>query len=97
VAVRGSIDFMAISRMKARLMRRPRTVIGVVFSSGWFTEAARQLMECLPPPDVLLWDGPDIEWALLRCGMREGLRQKLRHAIEQGFADFRLAKQEGLS
>ncbi len=85
------IDFMAISRMKVRLQRRPRTVIGAVFSTGEFTRTAVQLTESLPPPDVLLWDGVDIEWALLRRGMREGLRQKLRHAIEQGFADFRLA------
>jgi Restriction endonuclease len=87
------IDFMAISRMKARLLRRPRTVIGAVFSVGEFTEAAYQLTECLPPPDVLLWDGDDLGWALQRQAMREGMRKKLRHAIEQGFADLELTRQ----
>ncbi|WP_224243591.1 hypothetical protein [Hyalangium gracile] len=84
------IDFMAISRMKARLMRRPRTVIGAVFSVGEFTQAALHLVECLPPPDVLLWTGDDIRWALEWQAMREGLRRKLRHAIEQGFVDLEL-------
>jgi hypothetical protein len=84
------IDFMAISRMKAKLLRRPRTVIGAVFGVEEFSRAAIHLTESLPPPDVLLWRGKEIAWALQRRAMREGLQRKLRHAIEQGFADFNL-------
>jgi hypothetical protein len=54
-------------------------------------------VESLPPPDVLLWSGKDIQWALQRQAMREGLHRKLRHAIEQGFADFDLINKGGFS
>jgi hypothetical protein len=91
------IDFLAITRMKAKLMRRPRTVIGAVFGVGDFSRAALQLTESLPPPDVLLWRGRDIAWALQRRAMREGMRRKQRHAIEQGFADFDLVDEGRLS
>ena len=89
------IEFLAISRMKARLLRRPRTVIGAVFGTGDFSPAAILLTENLPPPDVLLWQGRELAWALGRQAMREGLRRKMRYAVEQGFADFNLARQEG--
>jgi hypothetical protein len=89
------IDFMAISRMKAKLMRRPRAVIGAVFGTGEFTPAALHLTEMLPPPDVLLWSGRDIGWALQRQAMREGMRKKWRQAMEQGFVDLNLDDRGG--
>jgi hypothetical protein len=91
----GPIDFMPISRMKARLLRRPRTVTGAVFSIGEFTEAALHLADALPPPDVLLWDGDDIDWALRRRAMRVGMRKKQRYAIEHGFVNLDLTQKWG--
>jgi len=90
------IDFLAISRMKTRLLRRPRTVIGAVFGIGEFSRAAILLTENLPPPDVLLWRGRELAWALQRQAMREGLNRKMRHAIEEGFADFDLIEERFL-
>jgi hypothetical protein len=44
----------------------------------------------LPPPDVLLWEGVEIDWALRGRRLLEGMRRKLRHAVETGFADLEL-------
>ncbi len=91
------LDYLPVSRMKARLQRRPRTVIGAVFSLGEFTRATFLLAETLPPPDVLLWTGKDIAWALRRRAMRAGLRRKHRYAIEHGFPHLSLTKKEETS
>jgi hypothetical protein len=44
-------------------------------------------MEMLPPPDVLLWQGEELEQALREHRLLEGMRRKLRHAVERGFAE----------
>lgn len=91
------LDYLPVSRMKARLLRRPRTVLGAVFTLEGFTEAFVLLAETLPPPDVLLWSGKDIAWALRRRAMRTGLRRKHRYAIEHGFPHLPLTQKEGTS
>lgn len=84
------VDYSVIAKMKAQLLRRPMMTLGAVFQIGTFSQAAVSLTHLLPPPNVLLWDGDDLDWAL-ECGaLRTGLKLKLRHAIEQGFANLSL-------
>ncbi len=77
-------------------MRRPATTIGAVFSRGGFTAPARILAQYMMPQTILLWDGPEIEWALSRGSkaMVDGLRKKYRRAVEEGIPDFNLATGE---
>jgi hypothetical protein len=66
------------------------STIGAVFSIKGFTEPATALIQMLPPVDVLLWEGDEIDRALRKRRLREGMRRKLRHAVEHGFADLNL-------
>jgi hypothetical protein len=88
------LDYSVIAKMKAQLLRRPMLTLGAVFQVGDFSEAAVNLTHLLPPPNVLLWPGADVDWALRRRALREGMKLKLRHAIEQGFGDLGLAERE---
>ncbi|MCY1021160.1 hypothetical protein [Pyxidicoccus sp. MSG2] len=85
------LDFSVIAKMKAQLLRRPTMTLGAVFLLGEASDAAISLTHLLPPPNVQLWNGTDLAWAMERGALREGLKRKLRHAIEQGFADLMLS------
>jgi hypothetical protein len=63
-----------------------------VFNTGRFSPTAASLMQMLPPPDVFLWDGAEIDFALQGQRLLEGMRRKLRHAVETGFADLNLVE-----
>lgn len=90
--VTGPVDAIAIIKLKSQLLRRPRTTFGALFITGGFSEAAFTLLEMLPPPDVLLWRGEEIELALRGRRLLDGMRRKLRHAVETGFADLNLVE-----
>lgn len=88
--VTRTVDALAIVKLKSQLLRRPRTTIGAVFNTGTFSPTALSLLRMLPPPDVLLWEGEEIDFALQGQRLLEGMRRKLRHAVETGFADWDL-------
>jgi len=88
------IDFGAVAKLKAQLLRRPHSVFGAVFSISEFTDAALALADLLPPPNVLLWGGPEIDLALRRQRLCAGMERKLRYAIEHGFPDLDLTEKE---
>ncbi|MFP2905690.1 restriction endonuclease [Pyxidicoccus sp. 3LFB2] len=88
---RTPVDFSVVAKMKTQLLRRPAMTLGAVFLSGTFSDAATSLAQLLPPPNVQLWNGDDLAWAMERGALREGLKRKLRHAIEQGFGDLLLS------
>jgi hypothetical protein len=90
--VTRAVDTVALVRLKSLLVRRPRTIVGALFITGEFSEAAFSLAEMLPPPDVLLWKGKELEWALQGRRLLEGMRRKLRYAVETGFSDLDLTK-----
>ncbi|NMO13766.1 hypothetical protein HPC49_05645 [Pyxidicoccus fallax] len=81
------LDFLSIAQMKMRLLRRPRMTLGAIFNNGTFTEAAHEMAESLPPPDVLLWEHQSIAQALRLGTLRDGMKRKLRYAIEHGLVD----------
>ncbi|PTL75334.1 hypothetical protein [Vitiosangium sp. GDMCC 1.1324] len=86
------VDAIAIVKLKSQLLRRPRTTMGAVFNTGRFSATALSLARMLPPPDVFLWEGAEIDFALQGQRLLEGMRRKLRHAVETGFADLNLVE-----
>jgi hypothetical protein len=88
------VDTVTIVKLKSQILRRPRITIGVLFCTGEVSEAVSTLMEMLPPPDVLLWEGDELEMALRSRRLLEGMRRKLRHAVEMGFAELKLPNRD---
>ncbi|MFL5354553.1 hypothetical protein [Archangium sp.] len=84
------VDTVAIVKLKAQLLRRPRATIGALFNTGEFSQVATSLMRMMPPPDVLLWTGDEIDLALRGRRLLKGMRAKLRHAVEMGSAELNL-------
>ncbi|QRK08208.1 hypothetical protein JQX13_51185 [Archangium violaceum] len=84
------VDTVTIVKLKSQILRRPRATIGAMFCTGEVSSAASMLVEMLPPPDVLLWEGDEIDVALRGHRLLDGMRRKLRHAVETGFADLSL-------
>ncbi|MCY1080453.1 hypothetical protein [Archangium lansingense] len=81
------VDTLAIVKLKSQILRRPRTTIGALLCTGEVSQAAFTLVEMLPPPDVLLWEGEEIDQALRGRRLLDGMRRKLRYAVEMGFAE----------
>ena len=76
-----------IAKLRLRLERRPPSTIGILFSRQGLTVAA---LEVGLPRNILLWQGDEIAVAIRNQKMLEGLRIKLRHAIEDGVRDYNL-------
>lgn len=89
-----NLDAVPIIKLKAQLMWRPRSTIGAVFSIGGFTQEATTLVQMLPPTDVLLWRGAEIDLALRRQLLCDGMKRKLRYAMEHGFPDLDLTEED---
>lgn len=87
------VDVAPIIKLKAQLMRRPPPVLGALFCLGDFSTNALAMTRLMPPANVLLWRGGEIELALRKQLLREGLKRKLRHAAEHGFAFLDLMEQ----
>ncbi len=83
-----------IAKLRNQLLRRPVATIGIVFSRSGFTEPAETLTRFVAPQTILLWHGAEMEFALQRKYMRQGLREKYRHCVENGnfYHDLRLGK-----
>lgn len=78
------IDIEPIAKLQVRLLRRPASVIGCVFSSTSFTWPAQLLVETLEPKTILLWDKVDIEDCFKDGHFVEVLLEKYRYAVERG-------------
>jgi hypothetical protein len=83
-------DITPIVKLKAQIMRRTRQTMGAVFSVNRFAPGALSLVEMLPPADVVLWQGPEIERALSKRWLCEGTRRKLRYAAKEGLVGVNL-------
>ena len=84
-----AVDTLAIIKLKSQLLRRPRSTIGALLCTGEFSDAVFSLVEMLPPPDVLLWEGEELEQALQGHRLLDGMRRKLRYAVEMGFSELK--------
>jgi len=79
-----NLDIEPIAKLQVRLLRRPATVIGCVFSSTGFTWPAQTLIETLEPRTILLWDKEDIEYCFKNRCFIKALRKKFRQVVETG-------------
>jgi hypothetical protein len=79
-----------IAKLRNQLLRRPAGTIGMVFSRHGFTDPALTLAQFLAPQSVLLWHGKEIDLALCKAGMIEGMLLKHRYCIETGIPDYNL-------
>ena len=86
-----NVNIEPIAKLRNQLLRRPSGVIGVVFSQSGFTDPAVKLSQYLAPQVVLLWSGPEIEFALTNDYMAKGLIAKFRHCVEYGLVDYNIA------
>lgn len=87
---RDHIDFAPIAKLHNQLLRRPASVMGIVFSKHGFTEPAKILSRYTAPQRILLWEGEEISIALEKQQMRVGLKVKYRYAVERGLPDLHL-------
>lgn len=79
-----TLNIEPIAKLQVRLLRRPASVIGCVFSSSGFTWPAQMLVETLEPKTILLWDKEDIEDCFKDGHFVSVLFEKYRYAIERG-------------
>jgi len=89
VEAKAESDQVAIAplaKTRSQLLRRPATTIGLIFSLSGFTEPAKRLAAFMFPQTVLLWTGDDLDVALRKQRLFDGLRAKYRMAVEKGLA-----------
>jgi hypothetical protein len=84
------VNVEPISKLRNQLLRRPASVIGMIFSRTGFTDPASVLAQFLSPQTILLWEGSEIERALTRSKLVQGMAMKHRMAVELGQNDFNL-------
>lgn len=86
-----NVNFDPIAKLRSRLLRRPSPMVGVVFSSKGFTEAAKVMARFLSPQTILLWEGAELTKALESSnGICDALRKKYRVAMKYAMPDFNI-------
>jgi hypothetical protein len=79
-----NVNVEPVAKMRSQLQRRAASTIGVVFSSGGFTEAALTLTRFVTPQTVLLWSGSEVAAALEKQSFRDYLLYKYRRFVHTG-------------
>lgn len=82
------INIEPIAKLRNQLLRRPGTVIGVVFSREGFTNPASTLARFTSPQTILLWNDKEIKQVLRDRDFCRHLITKYRACIERGLPDF---------
>jgi hypothetical protein len=88
------LNIEPLAKLRNQLLRRPSSLIGVVFSQSGFTSPAITLARFLSPQTILLWTGEELEYALERSLMRKGLAEKFYHCVENALPDYNLLELE---
>lgn len=78
------VNMEPIAKLRNQLLRRHAGSVGLLFSTGGFTEPALTLARYLAPQSVLLWAGDEIAIHLEREDLCPALVRKYRHSIETG-------------
>ncbi|MBM3459051.1 MAG: hypothetical protein FJX77_11040 [Armatimonadetes bacterium] len=60
----------------------------MVFARSGYTDPAKVLARFIAPLSVLLWEFRELELAMEKNRLREGLAIKYRYAVEQGMPDY---------
>src|SRR5208337_2095713 len=80
-------NIVSFAKLRNQLLRRPDTVLGCLFVSNEFTEAALTLADYSVPPRILFWSGTDIDKAIEKCDFAGLLRDKYRNLCKYGLTD----------
>jgi hypothetical protein len=84
------LDHDPLADLRDQLQRRPPSVIGCCASTSGFTLNARRRAVLTAPQRILLWEAPEIEYALSKGKMCRGLYAKYRHCVERAMPDFNI-------
>ncbi|MGC7404725.1 hypothetical protein ACPWR0_09140 [Pandoraea pneumonica] len=76
------IDFTSIAKLRSQLARRPSNLIGCMFSSGGYTDAAITMVNFTKPQTILCWTGKEIAHCIHRRDFVHLLRTKYEACIE---------------
>lgn len=79
---RKNVNFEPVAKLRSQLLRRPAGTLGVVFSRGGFSPAAIKLAQFTVHEGIMLWSGDEIDYALGRHNIVDGLMVKYRGCVE---------------
>ncbi len=88
--VRANVE--PIAKLRNQLLRRPGTVIGIVFSRSGFTDPASLLARFAAPQIILLWGGDEVEIALGKKCFLKGLTAKYRACVTKGIPNYHIVQ-----
>jgi hypothetical protein len=86
------VNIEPIAKLRNQLLRRPSTVIGIVFSRSGFTDPASLLARFTAPQVILLWAGDEVEIALRNRWFCKGLMAKYRTCVAMGLPDYHISR-----
>jgi hypothetical protein len=89
-----NVAIAPIAKLRNQLLRRPAGTIGMLFSSGKFTEPAVHLAHFALPQAVLLWTGDEVEYILTKRNICESLELKYRACVDFGISDYNIRTRE---
>ena len=84
------VNFEPIAKLRNQLLRRPSGVIGSFFSVSGFTDPAVTLARFIAPQTILLWSGDEVEYALEKRRIIDGLIAKYRYCVEHGLPNYNI-------
>jgi len=76
------VDFTPIAKLRSQLARRPSAMIGCLFTSGDFTDAAITMVNFTKPQTILCWTGNDIEKCILQRDFSQLMQAKYQACLE---------------
>ncbi|AGY56940.1 hypothetical protein GKIL_0694 [Gloeobacter kilaueensis JS1] len=77
------VDVEPLAKLRFRLEGRPPLTMGILVSASGFTQVAKLYASFATPLNVLLWTAEDIDATLPQQRMMDGVRRKLRQAVER--------------
>lgn len=81
------VNVEPVAKLRHQIGRRPPGILGSVFSTSGFSEAAVLLTTYAAQNNILLWHGADIKKALLEGRMIASFREKYAYLLRTGLPD----------
>lgn len=77
-----------VFKLRAQLLRRPASTMGMVVSRSGFTIPALLVAQLTSPPSVLLWSGEEVDHVLKSEAPVAALEAKYRACVEFALIDY---------
>jgi Restriction endonuclease len=78
------LSIEAIAKLRFRLEGRPSATMGIVFARSNFSIATEVFAQFCSPLNVLLWSADDLEFAIQKGFMKQGVIAKYAFATQHG-------------